>query len=266
MNSVSKPEIDFMIEGIKSNIRTDGRERLQYREIQCEKDVIDQANGSVRLKLGSTEVVVGVKCELGEPLPTTPNSGHFKVLVRQCGALINRDSEIERMLLVSLENAGKKMLEDLCVLKGRLCWIVYVDAVVVEDDGDAMDCISLAVRAALLNTLVPIVSVVSGDAENIKVELNRDDIQFKRFNPNVIPLTVTLTTFSDNFVVDTSKYEELCNGCKLTTSITPDGKVCGLQKGGNGNFVVSEMYDMIIQAQNIGMKLFKDLNEVIEDK
>ncbi|BFU24431.1 3' exoribonuclease family protein [Entamoeba histolytica HM-1:IMSS-B] len=265
MNALSQPEINFIKEGIKTNIRTDGRANIQFREIKCEKGVIDQANGSVRLCLGKTEVVVGVKCELGEPSVLTPESGRYNVLVKQVGTMTSRDVEIEKMILVSLENAGKDMLQELCVLKGKLCWIIYVDVVVVEDDGNVMDCTGLAVRAALLNTLIPIVNVISGDSDTVQVDIDKDNVQFKKFKPESVPLCVSLIQFEKEFIADPSKVEEKCNGSEITTAITSNGKVCGIQKGGNGCFKTEEMYDMIIQAQMIGLKLFKELDELLEE-
>ena len=265
MKTLSTYEISFIKEGIKTNIRTDGRKNNQFREISCEKEVIDQANGSVRLKLGRTEVVVGIKCELGEPSPLAPQSGRYHVLVKQNNRMNDNDIEIEKMLQVSLDNAGKEFLKEFCVVDGKLCWNIYVDAVIVEDDGNLMDCISLAVRAALLNTLVPVVSVISGDAEDIQIEIDRDNVQFKHFKKEALPLCVSLIQFDKEFIADPSKMEELCGGCQLTTAITMDGKVCGIQKGGFGGFQTDKMFDMILQAQMIGIKIINELDEILKE-
>ena len=265
MNSLSPYEIKFIKEGIKTNVRTDGRKNNQFREITCEKEVIDQANGSVRLKLGRTEVVVGIKCELGEPSPLQPNSGRYHVLVKQVGRMNENDIEIEKMLQVSLDNAGKEYMKEFSVVDGKLCWNIYVDAVVVEDDGNLMDCISLAVRAALLNTLIPIVSVISGDSDDIQIEIDKDNVQFKHFKKEALPLCVSLVQFDQQFIADPSKMEELCEGCQLTVAITPDGKVCGIQKGGNGCFKTEQMYKMILEAQSIGITLFSTLDSILKE-
>ena len=199
MNSISQPENNFVIKGIKENIRVDGRERLQYREIKCDRSVIEQANGSVRIKLGNTEVVVGIKCELGQPSPNMPDQGRYEVFVKQYGAMSLRDIETERMLTVALENAGKDTLKKLCVVPHKLCWVIYVDAVVVEDDGDIMDCVSLGVRAGLLNTILPKVNVVSGKSENIQVEIDEDSVDFQTFDQKSLPLCITLTSVCFTF-------------------------------------------------------------------
>ena len=246
MDALSQPEVEYIIEGVKANVRTDGRERLQYREFRCEADVIDQANGSVRLWLGATEVLVGIKCELETPSAQSPDCGRFEVLVRKAGTVTQQSVEAERIVHVALTNAAPEMLRRLCVAPGRLAWVVYVDVVVVEDDGNVIDAVALAVRAALLHTQIPVVTVVSGDAETVQIELDEENLQFIRFTGDELPLTVTLAMLEGACVADTTRDEELCGGCRLTTAVTADGRVCGLQKGGQGGFLVGEMYDMVV--------------------
>lgn len=44
-------------------------------------------------------------------------------------------------------------LKKLCIIPGKLCWIIYVDAMVLDSNGNLFDAISIATRAALHNTL-----------------------------------------------------------------------------------------------------------------
>src|SRR3972149_10672240 len=59
--------------------RLDGRKPLEYHETIIEQGIIERAEGSARVKLGKTEVVVGIKIETGEPFPDTPNEGVLTV-------------------------------------------------------------------------------------------------------------------------------------------------------------------------------------------
>ena len=59
--------------------RFDGRKLDQFREIIIEKNVSKKAEGSVRVKLGKTEVLVGVKMGISEPYPDTPDQGGLMV-------------------------------------------------------------------------------------------------------------------------------------------------------------------------------------------
>ena len=51
----------YLSQGIELGIRSDGRGCLDCRPLELELGLIAQANGSARLHLGRTDVIVGVK-------------------------------------------------------------------------------------------------------------------------------------------------------------------------------------------------------------
>ncbi len=55
--------------------RADGRPPDEFRPLKIEKDFVKSAEGSARVHLGKTDVLVGVKMDQGEPYPDTPNKG-----------------------------------------------------------------------------------------------------------------------------------------------------------------------------------------------
>lgn len=50
---------------------------------------------------------------------------------------------------------GSLDLKSLCVLPGMTCWVVYVDALLLNDGGNVLDALSIAARAALALTRIP---------------------------------------------------------------------------------------------------------------
>jgi exosome complex component RRP42 len=76
ITKVKQKQIEQLIE---KGSRLDGRGPLEYRELKIEQGLIERAEGSARVLLGKTEVVVGVKVEMGEPFPDTPNEGVMTV-------------------------------------------------------------------------------------------------------------------------------------------------------------------------------------------
>ena len=60
--------------------RFDGRGLEDFREIVIEKNVSNKAEGSVRVRLGKTEVIAGVKIGVGEPYPDSPDEGTIMVI------------------------------------------------------------------------------------------------------------------------------------------------------------------------------------------
>ena len=59
--------------------RFDGRKPEDFREITIEGNVSNKAEGSARVKLGKTEVVVGIKLAPGDAYPDSPGKGNLTV-------------------------------------------------------------------------------------------------------------------------------------------------------------------------------------------
>jgi hypothetical protein len=76
MPYLSQAERDYITEGVHSDLRADGRGRLDYRAMVLETGIISQANGSARVRLGEgTDVLVGVKVEIDQVEPDADNIG-----------------------------------------------------------------------------------------------------------------------------------------------------------------------------------------------
>ena len=61
---------------LNTDMRLDGRKLTEYRQpITVEYGAIRTAEGSARVKIGETEVLVGIKVEIGEPYPDNPDEG-----------------------------------------------------------------------------------------------------------------------------------------------------------------------------------------------
>ena len=77
---------------VSNDKREDGRALDEYRDISIETNVISKAEGSARVKLGGTQVIVGIKPQLGSPFPDTPDLG---VLMTNCEMLPMADPTFE---------------------------------------------------------------------------------------------------------------------------------------------------------------------------
>lgn len=83
MLKISSSEKKYQIQGLDENIRADGRTRFEFRQLIIETGVLTQSNGSARLALqdASTDILVSVKADLGEPQRAYPNLGRTEVQV-----------------------------------------------------------------------------------------------------------------------------------------------------------------------------------------
>lgn len=54
---------------------------------------------------------------------------------------------------------GGLQMQDLCIVQGRSCFVIYIDATVLNVDGNILSAISFATRAALHKLPIPHVEV-----------------------------------------------------------------------------------------------------------
>jgi len=151
-------------EGLDKDIRFDRRKALDYRKIILENNTSKNAEGSATVKIGNTEVIVGVKLELGKPYPDKPDEGTIMV-----GAeflpMANPDFEpgppgiaaieVARVVDRGIRESKTLDFKKLCVKKGEQCWIVIIDICTINDEGNLFDASALAAIAALRNTRFP---------------------------------------------------------------------------------------------------------------
>ena len=72
---LSEVRRDYIYRLIKNGDRIGGREADEYRDVSVEKGIIARAEGSARVKIGNTDVLAGIKAQIGEPFPDTPDKG-----------------------------------------------------------------------------------------------------------------------------------------------------------------------------------------------
>ncbi|XP_074285655.1 uncharacterized protein LOC141611112 isoform X3 [Silene latifolia] len=92
-------EKNFIRGGIAQDLCCDGRKRLSYRPINVETSVVQQANGSARIKIGGIDIIASVKAELGRPSSSRPDHGKVSIHV-DCSAsvqLLHRCIRVKEM-------------------------------------------------------------------------------------------------------------------------------------------------------------------------
>ena len=78
-NSVLQHERRFISDGVACDMREDGRARGDYRSFRIETGIISNTNGSARLRLADTHILVGVKADVVEIAPGASDQGAVKV-------------------------------------------------------------------------------------------------------------------------------------------------------------------------------------------
>ncbi len=232
------PEItkNSIINLINNEKRPDGRDLNEYREIKIEPNYISKAEGSAKVKLGNTQVIVGIKPSIGTPFPDTPDLG---VLMTNCELLPMASPEFEpgppgpdsielaRVVDRGIRESQLVDLDKLCIKEGEKVWMLFIDIHVIDYDGNLFDACNLGIMSALLNCQLPEATIT----EDGEVELNKE---------NTTPLSLndklSLSTFvkiGEKLVVDPSLDEEKILDARISIGTSEKGQcVCSAQKGG----------------------------------
>ena len=251
--SVGDAERRYITAGAEQNVRNDGRTRQDIRRVEVQLGVIPNATGSARIRLGGTDIIVAVKAEIGIPQAERPDAGILKFHV-ECSPVASPafrgrggeelGSEISRALERSMyippgpssgNGASSTTPLDLNALKivsGKTCWVLYIDALILDLDGSALDATSIAIKAALADTRIPKVDIVQGESPDDEPEYEVDDDpdQSVRLDISKVPLALSICLLGNAAVVDPTAEEEESARAVVQVAVDSDGVVCGITK------------------------------------
>lgn len=85
-------------------------------------------------------------------------------------------------------------LKQLIITNGKTCWYIFVDALVLNDDGNVLDALSIASLAALKSTRIPKVKVSQGASEDgPELELDDDPDSAVQLDTATVPVIVSVS-------------------------------------------------------------------------
>jgi exosome complex component RRP42 len=246
---------------IEKDQRLDGRDMMDYREMKIEQGIIERAEGSARVLLGKTEVVVGVKIEMGEPFSDTPNEGVLTVNAEltpiaspafEPGPPDEDSIELARIVDRGIRESKCIDTSKLVIEPGKKVFVVFVDIYVLNHDGNLIDASALAAVNALLNTKMSNYEIKEGE---VKIKPGYEQLPMKKH-----PITVTTAKIGNKLLVDPSLEEEEVMDARISFAIEDDGNICAIQKGGSGYFEPQQVIEAAKIAQTKAKELRKKLN------
>lgn len=241
--------------------RVDGRALDEYREISLETGVISKAEGSARVKIGNSQIIVGTKSQIGEPFPDTPEVGvimtNSELLPMAApefepGPPDEKSVELARVTDRCIRESQMIDLEKLCIIEGKKVWMVFIDLHILDYDGNLMDAAVLGAVAALLNTKIP------------KATVEGDEIVIDHENKEPLPirdkaLMCTFAKIGEQLVLDPSLDEEEILSARLSIGITESGKICAMQKGGETPLTKEEVMNAVKLTEEKSKELMEYL-------
>ncbi len=243
---------DYVYDVLRSGKRVDGRGFREYRAISVERDVMKRAEGSALVKIGDTEVLVGVKLEPGEPFSDAPDKGIIMTNAElvpmaspefEPGPPNENSVELARVVDRGIRGSEAIDLEKLCIEEGEKVWMIFIDIHVLDNDGNLVDAAALGAIASLLNFRIP----------NERYGLTGEDSLPMRDTP----VAVTTVKIGGDVLADPNLYEESAATSRLTVISNADGALSGMQKSGNGELKEEEIAEMV----EIGIEKAKEIRE-----
>lgn len=246
---------DYILMKLKEKERVDGRNVDEYRNIDVETGIISKAEGSAQVKLGNTQVVVGVKMQIGEPFPDRPEKG---VIITNAelvplasptfepGPPDENSIELARVVDRGIRESDCIDLDSLYIEENKV-WMVFVDIHAIDDDGNLMDAAAIAAIAALLTTTVPAESFEVGEDYPLPV---RD-----------LPVSVTSLVSNDTILADPSRDEISVGNHLITITSDQNDNVVSIQKSGSYPLSEEKFYELI----ETSLKKANEIRELLEE-
>jgi len=276
---LGEAEIIYIEGGVLQNLRNDGRGNDEYRPIMLETGLINNAYGSARIRLGNTDVLVAVKAEIDKPLPSAPDRGRVQFFV-DCSANATPEfegkggNELAEDIASSLSTAYANDIaldcRRLCLVNGKICWLLYIDVVILECGGNVYDASSLAIKAALFNLKMPNVRLIADDKGETDIELLDDPNDYWRLDVSSAPLLVTVAKIGMGNVVDMTQEEEVCSKAALIVGVSETKEkqqfITLVKKMRGGSLDPDSLDEMIGLAVRVGTKLQENFIEKLSSE
>jgi exosome complex component RRP42 len=238
-----------MNEVLSRGMRLDGRGLSDMRELTITTNVIEKAEGSARVKLGNTELIAGVKVNLGTPFPDTPDKGLLVVSAEvlplaspyaEPGPPDESTIELARVADRGIRESGMIDVSKLVLVEGKHVYAVFVDVSILNVDGNLFDATSYAVVASLLTARIPKYVLDEKGQPSKTDETVPLPIQ-------TVPVSVTMARIGDHMLVDPTSEEEALMEARITFVSDDRGNLCAGQKGMPGSLTTQQ----VLQAASI---------------
>jgi exosome complex component RRP42 len=262
---IPKIKLDTILNVVTKGFHIDKRPLLNYRNIEVVKNVAPNADSSVLVKLGHTQVLVGIKVDVGQPFPDNPEEGVLIVNAEyipaaspsfEPGPPDENAIELARVIDRSLRESKAIALDRLLIIPGKKTWIIWLDIYVLDHDGNLVDAAMIGSMLALAQLKIPYFEVdqVTG---SIKIDKSRyaGSLSINRY-----VATVTVYKVGDVLLVDPTAEEEAIASASISISVSEEGNIVGMQKRGMGFFTEKE----IEQAIDISLHKGKELIELMK--
>ncbi len=247
--------------------RFDGRKPEDFRELSIENGVSNKAEGSARVRLGKTEVVVGVKMGVAAPYPDSPDKGNLMVTSEllplsspkyESGPPKFIGIEVGRLVDRAIRESKFIDFEKLCIKEGEKVWSVFIDIYSINDDGNLVDAATIGAVAALTWAEMPKYDeeegkVIYGESSGKKIPLAKE-----------IPICITAHKIGNAILVDPTQEEEDVSEARITIGANIEGVISSMQKGAPIELSIEEVHEILDMTEKVRKKVFLKIEKFLE--
>ena len=269
ISNLNKKAIESLL---SENKRLDGRSITDYRNIEIETDISINAEGTARVRLGKTEVIVGVKMDTQEPYPDHEDEGtmvtgmEFSQMAGkryESGPPKIDSIEVARIVDRGIRESGFIDWKKLCIKEGERVWSLLIDIYCINDDGNVMDASAIAAVAALRLTRFPV------------YDEKTEKVQFGEFTDKKLPLTdkvpftMTFHKVGKKIFADPNRDEEDASEARLSLAISSGKKgekmINAMQKGNMETFTGEDLNKIVDHAEKVYDEVFSKIDKKTKD-
>lgn len=261
-------EKQFVGKSIDSGIRLDGRQAYDYRNLEL-KFGLDY--GYCEVSLGDTKVLAQTSCELVKPRDSRPTDGQLFINVDlspmaspafESGRLSNESIEVNRLIERVLKESRPVDTESLCVLAGEKVWSVRVDVLILNHDGNLLDCCCIAAITSLAHFRRPDVTVVGHEVTIHSFE-EKEPVAL---NVHHMPMCITFGFIENEkneqqLIIDPEEKEESIISGTLMMAFNVQNEVCCVQMNGG----VCLDYEQVLNCANVAALKAEEITAIVKE-
>eukprot|EP01064_Diplonema_japonicum_P007029 TRINITY_DN14777_c0_g1_i1.p1 TRINITY_DN14777_c0_g1~~TRINITY_DN14777_c0_g1_i1.p1 ORF type:complete len:326 (+),score=54.32 TRINITY_DN14777_c0_g1_i1:40-978(+) len=268
MSKLSSSEQAFVENGAADNIRVDGRTRMELRHLAIQCGVMENSYGSARVCLGGTEVLCCVGAEVGDTqneagrleVYVTGTPGSTKSLGKAARQK-ERTTEafnaslahqLKQILGASEPEAANRGMSEVAppkehetqhngcrvlgidytelFIRDTKCWVVTVDIMVLNNEGNCITAATVGCRAALTTARLPKVVIhedIAGD-EGLEISGNPSDAEPIPGAHANLPICITSSLIGQQVITDPCLLEESCPLATYYIGVTPSLQITSI--------------------------------------
>ena len=220
----------------------------------------------MKVKIGNTEVLVGVKMDVAEPYPDSPDKGNLMVTAEllplsseryESGPPSIESIELARIIDRLVRESKFIDMEKLCIKEGEKVWSVFIDIYSINADGNLLDAAGIGAIAALRNSKIPkydkkTEKVIHGEWTSEKIPLKKDT-----------PLSITIHKISDHFIIDPTIEEEDVSETRVTIG-SSNGTIFSMQKGDHSTLSMEEFEKVLDLSEKVWKNLHSKIDKLLK--